>query len=338
MSKAIQVMNKLLCIILFLSIWNMTYAHDNKIEEFRKYIKKYDMRDSIKDNLIVGDASSYWRAIMDKNKRYQEALEAATKGKKSAKVAQKNMRDAMQYAYEYAKTFDSVNYMNPLIDSLVAITGINDIYREAQLYVIHEPVENAFVFANGSAYITDALMNRLNFDVELLIGVYAHELVHFTLQHMYAGWYYGDIKKRKNDLLADVFSGLTVGAIVAADMYAATNGVQPPKNRDESYQRTIDSFKKEADRNTEKFRIKYSKEQEYEADILAYRFCEWIGIGGNKYIDALRLIQSDLEIFYQSDTHPLTSDRIALLEYMATNPTFKPKKKMPVGIHDDIYR
>ncbi len=75
-------MSRFLCIIVFLFAWIISPAND-KIKEYRKYIKEYDMRDSIKDDLIPGDASSFWKAIMKNNKRYQEVLNAAIKKKKS---------------------------------------------------------------------------------------------------------------------------------------------------------------------------------------------------------------------------------------------------------------
>ena len=64
----------------------------------------------------------------------------------------------------------------------------------------------------------------------------------------------------------------------------------------------------------------YGKKQEIEADIIAYRYLEWIGIGGDAYIQMLKLIDSDLEIFQNSgESHPLTSERIALLQYMTSD-------------------
>lgn len=103
-----------------------------------------------------------------------------------------------------------------------------------------------------------------------------------------------------------------------------------------------------------RFRMQYSREQEIEADIVAYRFLEWCGIGGDVYIRMLKdygkatgdYREGELdkttysELFHainsggspsrktrMMDSHPTTVSRIELLEYMAAGES----KAMSVG-------
>ena len=68
------------------------------------------------------------------------------------------------------------------------------------------------------------------------------------------------------------------------------------------------------------YQFKYSRSQEIEADLAAYRFCEAMGLGGYTYIMALQLIcdKNEEKVLKakKSDTHPTTLYRIFLLKYL----------------------
>lgn len=69
--------------------------------------------------------------------------------------------------------------------------------------------------------------------------------------------------------------------------------------------------------NALKYRYKYSREQEVEADIIAYRFLEYMGLGGENYINALRAIGYENDAYYDdTSSHPTTEFRVKLLEYL----------------------
>ena len=72
------------------------------------------------------------------------------------------------------------------------------------------------------------------------------------------------------------------------------------------------------EKNSYYFQFKYSREQELEADLIAYRYCEIMGIGGYAYILALELLGDDfgsLKAEKQSD-HPTIAYRVAFLKYI----------------------
>ena len=66
------------------------------------------------------------------------------------------------------------------------------------------------------------------------------------------------------------------------------------------------------------FQFKYSRAQEIESDLMAYRFCEAVGIGGYAYIMALQLLGEN-DLYMKADKtadHPTLSHRVAFLKWL----------------------
>ena len=71
---------------------------------------------------------------------------------------------------------------------------------------------------------------------------------------------------------------------------------------------------------TPKFFFKYLPELEYEADLLAYRFMEYMGKGAD-YINGLKILGSSYDALYGKDTdQPTIQERINFLEYATAHP------------------
>lgn len=57
-----------------------------------------------------------------------------------------------------------------------------------------------------------------------------------------------------------------------------------------------------------------------EADLIAYRFMEYLG-ASDEYIDALSMLGTEQDKIYNDySDHPKTSDRISFLKYVQTHP------------------
>ena len=69
------------------------------------------------------------------------------------------------------------------------------------------------------------------------------------------------------------------------------------------------------------FSQKYSHEQIYEADLIAYRFLENMG-SGEDFINGLRILGSNYDSLYEENRYdrPSTSERIDFLKYVQSNP------------------
>ena len=106
--------------------------------------------------------------------------------------------------------------------------------------------------------------------------------------------------------------------MAGAGLYAASNGVSYEQNYWDSIgiisEGLIEAFEKDA----YYFKFKYTRNQEIESDIIAYRFCEAMGISGYAYIMALQLL-GDSDVYLRASStsdHPTTAYRILLLKYL----------------------
>lgn len=285
-----------------------------KESQARRLIMHYDV-DTAVMSVPQNDAAAFWRKLQETNPRYQEIYKAAVNGK--AKDVKAEIASTI---YGASQELKRIPYMNDstavrLTTQMKEAGGIANEYRESDLRFIVSDEENAFTTPDGQVYICMGLVALLKADKDLLMAVYAHELAHYVLQHGFAVLYYERKKEKREKLMADIAIGLYAVATTAADFYANVNGVEVDWNRTSQ---NINCFSFQSQENAGR-RVwngvtRYTMEQEFEADVVAYNFLEFLGIGGHKYIEMLRCIDSNMEVFYNDETsHPLTKDRIELL-------------------------
>ena len=106
-----------------------------------------------------------------------------------------------------------------------------------------------------------------------------------------------------------------------AAMYAASNGVGFDQSYYDDIAVTTTNLYTAIDGESFYYQFKYSRWQEIEADLMAYRFCEAIGLGGYSYIMALQLLnETDLYMKAdRTDDHPTMAYRIAFLKWIYAN-------------------
>ena len=311
-----------------------------KTNELKRIAKQYIVNECV---MLVDtcNPSNFWRTLIDNNVDYLEIKKAAQKGR--AREIQREIGNMVHQIKDM--DFPGVNddFIQKLTANLEHNGGVSDIYRSHKLQIIWSPEENAYSFPDGTTNITIALAIRLNYNQDYLMAVYAHEMAHFVLQHQFSHLYSIKKRKKRDNLIASILSGLTTAANSAASFYAATNGAAIDWENTAALNYAISSnikhFSKE---DVCRYSAQYSRDQEFEADIVAYSFLQWIGIGGDKYIEMLKLLQDDLEIFHNDEsTHPLTTDRIRLLENL---PAWKQEFSEQMefyrknrAVKDDIY-
>lgn len=286
------------------------YSQNSK---FDKLIKKYDVIDYVK-GVEKGKPELFWSAIWNNNKQLLDFIKACQKEKRSAMKAVAVVRDGILYSQRY---YDQLQVLDaPLLtDTLKKCLYNNSTNLDIKRFdVIGENYANAFATPDGQIFITDSLIYLFDFSHEMLLGICAHEMAHRSLTHSYLEAYETQKKLQRNNIVAGVVSGLNAGA----NAYAQANGVASNDSWDDVNKTTIDLFESAHNDAYNRFRYKYSREQEIEADIIAYRFLEWCGIGGEYYIRALKLLGTDGDKYYnEKSNHPTTKMRIQLLEYLS---------------------
>ena len=107
------------------------------------------------------------------------------------------------------------------------------------------------------------------------------------------------------------------GLVAASDAYATSQGAEIDSESTSEY---IENTFESASKDSYLYKFKYSREQELEADIIAIRFLEWIGINPQYYIDTLKQLGTEYDLMYDEESdHPTTKYRIDLLSFLIKN-------------------
>lgn len=289
----------------------LLWAQKNK--KFDKLIEKYDVIEYV-EGIDNNKPELFWDAVWRNNQSLLKLYDACEKKKKSAIEAKKLIGYAGLASRQYYDQLYVIDEARNMTASLKKYLYNND--EELlikRLDVIHDINPNAFTTPDGQIFVTDSLVFLLDFSKNMLLGVCAHEMTHFILQHSLSIAFETQKKLQKNKIAAGIASGVSA----AANAYAQANGAVGSDSWND-VETTIETLFESAYNDASRFKYKYSREQEIEADIIAFRFLEWIGVGGEYYINALKLIGTDNDKYFnkQSD-HPTIKMRIQLLEYLS---------------------
>ena len=308
-------MKKTFLLLIFCSIVLQCLATSNK--EYRKIARKYDVPEEAID-LDSDDPSDFWNIIINKNERYQKFLKDIKKNKGAEKEALSEMQNMI--------VFDPL--FNPYIledwqgfcDTLLMEMGVLDIGVKCTLHIIESSEINAYTATTNYGFailVTTGLIRKEGCSLKILMAVVAHELAHGIYQHQLQHLYAQAKKKRKNELLTGIFQGITMASAGVSAYYSAGSGVEFDSK---PYEDIIYGIKDRFDINTRDYFFVYGREEEYEADIVAFRFMRFMGYG-DAFISALRFLGDSNDRYYSKfSEHPKTEDRINLLEYMIVYP------------------
>ena len=301
----------LLSLLSFIPVMSQT---SKDIKRYKEYIKEFDVYDAYLD-AHKGDASYFWNTVV----RYNQALNSFYDG-----MSKRKLRKAVE---EYERISQSTSSM-----------GLDDIStdKELQEWIIHymqgdysdRPLKNiciyydgtfnAFSTPDGYLAVSDLLFSSCeNYE---LFGILAHEMAHYVLQHHMVHQDYKKKQKRKNTVLSAL--GTLATSMAAAGIQSG--GGMTQEQADEMWE----NVREGNDALIDAFRIRtllsnyrYSREQEIEADILAYRFMEFVGRDPNDYIRVLeKLKKNNISYISEEDekfsSHPLIVHRINILKML----------------------
>lgn len=314
-------MKRIIIGVVLLSFSCAIYAQSAKVKQV---IKKYDVK-KFMSQIYSPDPVLFWQAVHDNNKRVKEISKAMEKGEKTMNETALVVKVATDYNNDHDKTvagLDSIAIM------LAEDLGIKNLVKEHPIRFIDDFSINASMDAFGLIRINYGAVR--NFTYRELLAVCAHEVAHYASWHVLSGVWKKAKKQKRNRMWADIGAGLFIGAAAATSAYnASVNGYEDKAmnemiaNADVIMQGSYNY----ADNATEKYSYRYSRDEESEADIIAFRFLEFIGISGDSMISALKKIR---EMYGDTpagkyDDHPSLSFRIEVLEAMSNGYSGKTK-------------
>lgn len=298
--------------ILLLVFWTVTICVSAQNKKFDKLINEFDVIEYV-EHLEKNRPDLFWGAVWRNNEKLNKLYDAITKKKSTALDAQKDLYEAALFSAEHYNNLPLDTEFQYIADTLLNIVGIKAVFPDTKAYVIYDDRLNACSCPDGRIYLNSGLVMYDSISIKGLLGICAHETAHFLLQHSLEGAYAFRKKEKKNKIIAGVVSAVDA----AANAYAQANGAVGDESWDNVNER-IESNIIWAGNNSLKYRYKYSREQEIEADIIAYRFLEYMGLGGEHYINALKAIGYESDAYYDDTSdHPTTEFRVELLEYLS---------------------
>lgn len=295
-------------LLVFLCYTSLYVGAKDNTKVYEKLIRTYDVDTSC---LVARDAGIFWDGVWRNNVRFSKFMEAVKKGTPAIKKAFQGLAEAHRANAQLSSSFEIIatnkdSLLMPLYNELGA-TKVSD---NIKLLLVRRDDMNAFACPDGEIYINTGLL-RDSIGFAEVLGVCAHELAHYVLQHAYVNAYTVAKREKRNEIYSAIASGIRV----AAAGYAEANGAHQDWK---AVNKDIKNLFLSALIDTNKFGYKYSREQEIEADIIAFRFLEAMGYGGEKYIHLLEEIENNYPqaATSESDNHPSTIFRIGLLRYM----------------------
>ncbi|MBR6465566.1 MAG: M48 family metalloprotease [Bacteroidales bacterium] len=282
----------------------------------KRIIKRVDIIKYLPDS-SDGKPETFWKALLNTENPITETLDKIYKRDRGlgAKARATIDEAILLHLSHYA---DSIKY-SPILDSIAEniLIGSSGMVR---LYDFEKLTANAFAAPNGNVVIYRGLQNLFSwYREELLTAVIAHEIVHVLLKHSLVQEY----MQRKNERNSMIWASVAVGLQAFADgMNSAYTG--KTVNNTAYYASIFNSAKYESFM----YQFKYSREIELQADIVAFRLLDWIGIGGERMKEALTLLADPFEYSSDLDNHYTMSQRIAVLGQLEKGPRVKREKPL----------
>lgn len=309
--------------ILFL-ILSSLFAYSANIEkQYKKYVEKYDVADEAK-SIQPANATEFWATTISKNELCNLFIKDIQKNNGAEKEAIRKTAQLPRYYPEYDETI--LRNLQGFCDTLLIDMGIADLGLKCSLHIIDAPEVNAFTALTEDGFamcVTTGVINKKGINYNILMGYVAHEFAHGVLLHHTRSFYAEAKERRKNELLGGIAAGLN-GLAAGLEAYnAAAYGI--PKSRTD-YDARIANIGDIIKISTLKYSFKYSREQEIEADLIAYRFLEHMGVG-EEFINGLRILGTAYDALYDAySDHPTIGSRIDFLKYVQAHPELGNKK------------
>lgn len=333
---------RIFVICFFVSI--SCFANNDKT--FKKYIEKYDVADEAK--VVLKNAPcQFLQAALENNEQVFKFEQDMQKNRGAEKEALRKVLEIPRFYPEYDASI--IESMQGVCDTILMELGLSDIGVDCSLHIVYDEQVNAFCALKEKGFaicLTTALLDQKGVNYNIIIGYIAHEFAHGALLHHIRGLYAEAKERRKNELLGGIAVGLNA---VAAGLNAYTAGMTGTSYDNTSYLDAIENIDNKIKISTLKYSFKYSREQEIEADLFAYRFLENLGCA-EEFINGLRILGSQYDSLYSEySDHPTISQRINFLKFVQDHPELgnkqnaklkkkRLKKQAKQEDDDDIYK
>lgn len=255
------------------------------------------------------NAQNYWDAQIIFN-----VLESLSKKGTQEALRAEMEEDALEYISRVERAglafYDPYleSYIYSIITKIAPSVLIDGRPGIVNLLVLSDPTTNAAMYPNGTLVITTGLISLLHSEDELA-AILAHEVAHFVLDHSVQN--YNKITKAQQR--TEFWASLATVLVGAAEGYAAAKN--PYYRPGAATIATAVAASQIAASVCARLGMKYTREQEQEADEKAVELMKVLNYKPNALATALSRIEESLkkersiEMYFASD-HPALVDRI----------------------------
>lgn len=312
--------------------------------DYKKFLETHDV-DASTIKLKSDNPADFWLSLVDNNESLQEFYAELDKGK--GKEAKKKIAGYPRFNPKYRP--DVLSDLDGLCDSITNSVGK---IKNLEVCIIDDDEINASSMLSDDGMVVgvnSGFLSAKGMTKEILYGIVAHEYAHSLLSHIMQTEYAYTKRKRRNKILEAMTIGMTA---VAAGADAYTSGMLGTEAHTRDYVSDIVAVKRESLIDLFMHHYSYLREHEFEADLIAYRFLEWSGYGGDSYIEALKILEANSDLAAvklaadKDDDHPTIRERIEFLRFVKNHPEIgntqnskiKKSKKLKERLgSDDIY-
>lgn len=311
-----------LFILLALTATMGCWAQTNQEKKFRKIAEEVELPRAVR-TMDAADAGNFWDLLVDNDLQLQQFDNNIAKDKGVAKAALEKYAAMPRFYPKYNSYVDTS--LQPYADSLLATVGSPAERPVEGVYFIADYNPAAYTALTDSSYavcITTGLLSKPGVNDELLRAIIARQIAHGALRHQLR-YFYDQIKsQRKRRTIGALAIGLTVAATTAW-------AIKDPELFDDQYGDVYIHNQVTINNNDGPKRMPaaiYSPDQEYQADLVGYRFMQAEG-KGELFVDALRLLAPEFTTgSVPEEGDPSITDQIGFINFIIANPNILNQK------------
>lgn len=282
-----------------------------EIKQFDKFAKKIGLikYSEVKDK----ETKDFWNYIAENNLRHNKFMEAFNKGTKMSKNAVEEVNDRIFMA-KFKRKEKELVAEGTLNDTIAHIENYYKSYLDDEnidLQLINEEEVNAFATPDGYIGINLGCLTANWVTEDERLYIVGHEYAHVRLAHLVVHEYF----QKKQNFKMNMIAGISSAVIAAGAVYSATQGYN-----DTTSVKSIKNIVDSANEEKYNFYFKFSREEEFEADVYSMYFLMKNGISPfNAIMHELKCSEQfgDRET-EKDDSHPSCKERAKFLLYVLT--------------------
>ena len=273
-------------------------------------------------NVPENEPVLFWKTLKREHPQNVKMIKALNNNNKSMMEALGSLpkiRGIRNYVINKSVKSNKANNLTNLLEN---VTKISVAYPDVKMFVVNDDSPNAGMYPDGTCEINSYWLSN-NASIEELIAISCHEIGHFIMQHRVRDTWKTVKAAKRNQMWAQIGTGIAMGAYAGSQIYAAQNGVAQSNQAQQQNYTNIAKAGVQAmynglwyAENRQKF--SYERDSEVESDIIAFWFMEKNGVDPIHLINLFKRFEAEAPKLTKKQrkilNHPEWSERVKVIE------------------------